>query len=130
MKRRYFGTLTDGYVGGSVELKSSGEIAARCALARSTDHPGFSRPKTLSHHFVPDASRPWPSTLNAASAQVGDRDIEGLADVETKERRRRHADNLRAWPPSVMVWPMAAALPPYSRCQNAWLSTARGAHPG
>ena len=79
-----------------------------------------------SHHVVPAVSLP-PARI--ASAQSG--------TAMSKPRPTSRPENRDSLTPTiskgcasrVTVAPIAEGLPPNSRCQNAWLTTARAAHP-
>ena len=79
-------------VGVIVVSKMPGEIACSCAVARSSVHPGLSRPIATSHQSVAETSRLPPLIAGSGAERHGD--VEAAADFEAAEPGRRDADHL------------------------------------
>src|SRR5437763_15541760 len=105
------------------------EIAVSCALACSTVTPGFRRPNDARNH-TSDLSSPDCGPRKTASAQTGTA-TSNVRPTSTPVNDGGVTPTMsRVWPLSRMVRPTAPGSPPYSRRQNASLSTAPGAaHP-
>ncbi len=63
----------------------SGDSTSRCALARSTDQPGFKRPMIDNHHACARGIRPFLSGSEQPVCAERDRDVIAVPNLDAKE---------------------------------------------
>ena len=95
-------------------------------IVRARDGPLRLEP---AHDRQPPAIALLDARLPERGGAERQRDVERLADLEARERRRRHADDGDRPIEHRERTPDRVSRPPNDDCQNAWLITAAGSHP-